>query len=84
MQTELTLRAKLRAAVRKLRNEYIFYMLDDALELLPPAKLHKIDMPRSVSPLASAALATRKRSDGAIGPVADCTLRAPSWLTICP
>jgi len=35
-------RAKLRAAVRKLRNEYIFYMLDDALELLPPAKLHKI------------------------------------------
>ena len=35
-------RDKLRAAVRKLGNEYLFYMLDDALELLPPAKLHKI------------------------------------------
>ncbi|MGO8676781.1 MAG: hypothetical protein ACLQVX_13035 [Limisphaerales bacterium] len=35
-------RDKLRAAVRKLGNEYVFYMLDDALELLPPAKLHKI------------------------------------------
>ena len=35
-------RDKLRAAVRKLGNEYVFYMLDDAIELLPPAKLHKI------------------------------------------
>lgn len=35
-------RDKLRAAVRKLGNEYRFYMLDDAIELLSPAKLHKI------------------------------------------
>ena len=35
-------RDKLRAAVRKLGNEYVFYMLDDAIELLPPSKLHKI------------------------------------------
>ncbi len=35
-------RDKLRAAVRKLGNEYIFFMLDDAIELLPPAKLYKI------------------------------------------
>jgi hypothetical protein len=35
-------REKLRAAVRKLGNEYVFYMLDDAIELLPPAKLYKI------------------------------------------
>src|SRR5512147_1938496 len=35
-------RDKLRAAVRKLGNEYVFYMLDDAIELLPPAKLYKI------------------------------------------
>ena len=35
-------RDKLRAAVRKLKNEYIFYMLNDAIDLLPPAKLHKI------------------------------------------
>jgi len=35
-------RDKLRAAVRKLGNEYVFYMLDDALELLPLAKLHKL------------------------------------------
>jgi len=32
-------RAKLRAEVRKLGNERIFFMLDDAIELLPPAKL---------------------------------------------
>jgi hypothetical protein len=44
MATKLILidRDKLRAAVRKLGSEYIFYMLDDAIELLPPAKLHKI------------------------------------------
>ena len=35
-------RDKLRAAVRKLGNEYVFYMLDDAIELLPPAKLHNL------------------------------------------
>ena len=35
-------RDKLRAEVRKLRSEYVFSMLDDAIELLPPAKLHKI------------------------------------------
>jgi len=35
-------RDKLRAAVRKLGSEYVFYMLDDAIELLPLAKLHKI------------------------------------------
>jgi len=35
-------REKLRAEVRKLGNDYVFYMLDDAIELLPPAKLHKI------------------------------------------
>jgi hypothetical protein len=33
---------KLRAAVRKLGHEYVFYMLDDAIDLLPPAKLRKI------------------------------------------
>ena len=35
-------RDKVRAAVRKLRAECVFYMLDDAIDLLPPAKLHKI------------------------------------------
>lgn len=35
-------RDKLRAAVRKLGSEYVFYVLDDAIELLPPAKLHRI------------------------------------------
>lgn len=35
-------RNKLRAAIRKLGNEYVFYMLDDAIDLLPLAKLHKI------------------------------------------
>ena len=35
-------RDKLRAEVRKLGNEYVFFMLDDAIELLPPAKLHKL------------------------------------------
>lgn len=32
---------KLRAAIRRAGNEYIFYMLDDAIELLPQAKLRK-------------------------------------------
>ena len=35
-------RDKLRAAIRKLGNEYVFYMLDDAIDLLPQAKLHNI------------------------------------------
>jgi len=35
-------RDKLRAEVRKLRSEYVFFMLDEAIELLPPAKLLKI------------------------------------------
>ncbi len=35
-------RDKLRAAIRKLGKEYAFYMLNDAIDLLPPAKLHKI------------------------------------------
>src|SRR5713226_8797221 len=35
-------RDKLRAEVRKLGNEYVFFMLDDAIELLPLAKLQKI------------------------------------------
>ncbi len=34
-------RAKLRAALRKLGDEYAFYMLDEAIELLPPAKLKR-------------------------------------------
>ena len=35
-------RDKLRAAIRKLGDEYVFYMLDDAIDLLPPTKLHKL------------------------------------------
>ena len=35
-------RAKLRAEVRKLGNEQVFFMLDDAIELLPPAKLYQL------------------------------------------
>jgi hypothetical protein len=35
-------RDKIRAEVRKLGNEYVFFMLDDAIELLPRAKLHKL------------------------------------------
>lgn len=35
-------RDKLRAQLRTLSNEYIFYMLDGAIELLPPAKLVKL------------------------------------------
>lgn len=35
-------RNKLRAAVRKLGNEYVFYMLDDAIELLSPAELYQL------------------------------------------
>ena len=35
-------RDKLRAEIRKLGNKTIFIMLDDAIDLLPPAKLRKI------------------------------------------
>jgi hypothetical protein len=35
-------RDKLRAAIRKLGHEHVFYMLDDAIELLPPAKLNTV------------------------------------------
>jgi hypothetical protein len=35
-------RDKLRAAIRTLGTEYLVYMLDDAIDLLPPAKLHAI------------------------------------------
>lgn len=35
-------RDKFRTVVRKLGNKYVFFMLDDAIELLPLSKLHKI------------------------------------------
>ncbi len=35
-------RDRLRAAVRKLRDEHAFRMLYDAIDLLPPAKLNRI------------------------------------------
>ena len=35
-------RDKLRAALRRLRNEEIYYILGEALEMLPPAKLQKL------------------------------------------
>lgn len=35
-------RDKLRAAIRKLPDEYVFYMLDDAIDLLPTGNLHTI------------------------------------------
>ena len=35
-------RDKLRAALRRLGDEYVFYMLDEAIDLLPPAKLAKL------------------------------------------
>lgn len=35
-------REKLRAEIRKLENTYVYFMLDDAIELLPLSKLHKI------------------------------------------
>ncbi len=35
-------RDKLRAAVRRMRSEYVFYMLDDAINLLPESKLRKL------------------------------------------
>jgi hypothetical protein len=33
---------KLRAAIRKLPDEYVFYMLDEAIDQLPKANLHRI------------------------------------------
>ncbi|MEW6363478.1 MAG: hypothetical protein AB1714_02440 [Acidobacteriota bacterium] len=35
-------RDKLRAAIRKMGDEYVFYMLQDAIDLLPPTKLLKL------------------------------------------
>jgi hypothetical protein len=35
-------REKVRAAIRRLGNEQVFYMLDEAIDLLSPDKLHKI------------------------------------------
>lgn len=35
-------RDKLRAALRRLGDEYVFYMLDEAIDILPPAKLVKL------------------------------------------
>jgi hypothetical protein len=35
-------RDKLRSAIRRMGNEYPYYMLDDAIELLPPSKLEKL------------------------------------------
>jgi hypothetical protein len=35
-------RAKLRCAVRKLDNKYVYFLLDEALELLPDAKLVRL------------------------------------------
>ena len=35
-------RDKLRAAIRRMGSEYVFYMLDDAITLLPQTKLHKL------------------------------------------
>jgi hypothetical protein len=35
-------RTKLRAALRKLGDEYVYFMLDEALDLLPEAKLAKL------------------------------------------
>ena len=42
IMNELIDREKLRAAIRQLSNEYIYYMLVDALDLLPPSKLVKL------------------------------------------
>lgn len=35
-------RDKLRTAIRKMDNEYVFYMLNDAIDLLPQTKLRKL------------------------------------------
>ncbi len=41
-QTNAIDKEKLRAAIRKLGKEYVFYLLDDAIDLLPPTKLNKL------------------------------------------
>jgi hypothetical protein len=38
-------RDKLRAAIRRPGDEYVFYMPDDSIELVPPAKLAKLVRP---------------------------------------
>ena len=38
-------RDKLRTAIRRLDDEQVFYMLDHAIDLLPPAKLMKLVSP---------------------------------------
>lgn len=35
-------RNKLRAAIRRMGSEYVFYMLDDTITLLPQTKLRKL------------------------------------------
>jgi len=35
-------RDKLRAAIRRMGSEYVFYMLEDAITLLPQTKLRKL------------------------------------------
>lgn len=35
-------RDKLRVAIRRLGDQHIYYMLDDAIEMLPPSKLTKL------------------------------------------
>jgi len=35
-------REKLRARLRLMGDEHVFYMLDEAIDLLPPAKLAKL------------------------------------------
>ena len=35
-------REKVRAAIRRMGSEYVFYMLDDAITLLPQTKLRRL------------------------------------------
>ncbi len=42
MSTEQIDRDKLRAAVRRLGDQYAFYILDEAIDLLPQTKLKKL------------------------------------------
>lgn len=49
-------RDKLRAAIRKMTHEYVYYILDDAIDMLPQAKLLKL-VKRYVEP-------SRLRPDG--------------------
>ena len=54
-------REKLRTAIRTLGGEYIFYMLDDAITLLPEAKLRKL-IESYLDAAAFCADGTRKRN----------------------